>query len=191
VAQDGIEISTLPGFGGNKEKKTLVALPFQRITRVKYVCRTKLSHSGWCRVTCSNGFDDEQTIDFKVISSNSNLLTKTIAQILKDEYLDNNGVLSDTLRLTLSPIRSTTKLLAGLILFAGLFLWSLLSDAKFFSFTSSFLLSTSLAALVIDYIRLHTVWHPLAKIVVSFFAFCIAFLLFVTAMALVKAFNFF
>jgi hypothetical protein len=125
-------------------------------------------------------------IEFAVVNSEvsgDEPLTRYVTQALEQLKSGGSSESIQPLRLEFPVIRPTTKLLYGVGLFAGLLIWTALAGSAIFAAISSFLLFASLAAIVIDAIRLHTGWPPLVKVMASVGAFALAFVLFVTTIA--------
>jgi hypothetical protein len=145
--------------------------------------------------------DQKKTLKFNVVDSGTlngnvyaqhrqNEYTKVIAHTL-EEFKQGRGSLPSLPTLTLSPPGTGKKFVFGIGLFLGIVLaTSSLMVASFFAwFFGAFLTCMSLAALGIDHIRIRTGWHPALKLAVYVALFLVAFVLFITAIALFEVLN--
>jgi hypothetical protein len=147
VTQKAIEISTVPGLYGNKLSTTLKSIPHSRISEVRY-------RHAFLKTRCLVRYEGElgqpETLPAEPIS----LIGPPPSGRLKLLY----GLLLLPFPIVLRLALSGPFDIRGFLIFGTLF---------------GFI---ALGAVGIDYIRLHTAWHPLVKITGAILVFAAAFM---------------
>jgi hypothetical protein len=194
-------ISTWPNLYGNKESRCILTIAHSQILEAEYIRPLLQIGEGKCRLCYRDKSDQEKTLKFSVVDPSTlngnvyaqhqqNEYTKSIAQALEG-FKQGKGNLPSLPNLTLSPPGAGKKIAFGIGLFLGVSLLtgSLVIDNILTWFFGTFLTCTSLAALGIDHVRIRTGWHPAAKVAAYIILFLVAFMLFITAMALFEVLN--
>jgi len=194
VDKDGLEITTWEGLYGNEESRLILALPHSKVITAEYARPLLKSGIGYCRVSYLSETGAEGTLKFSIIDPvtfyHQNSYTEAITRALVD-LKQGRPILPPFQSVpTLKPPKAGIKFLYGLSLFAvPLIMGALAYDSVFLLLLGSMVFFPSVAALGVDFIRLHTGWHPAVKVVVSIVIFCVAFILFVITMGLLEVFN--
>ncbi len=201
IDRDGMEIATWSGLYGNKESCLVLAVTHSRITTIEYTQLLPWVGTGYCRVNYLDESEEEKSFKFHIVDPgilSGNINTKhrqnqaaeAIAIVSMDMKQGRDSRLPFPLVLDFKAPSTGKKFFYSISLFAGFLIVRALAGANVLSwFFGTFLLCMSLAALCIDYFRIHTGWHPLIKLGASVVVFFIAFVLFVTAMTLFEGLN--
>ncbi len=201
IDRDGMEIATWPGLYGNKESSLILAIAHSRITMIEYARPFLQTGVGRCRVNYLDESEEEKSFKFHIVDpgtlsgniyaqSRQNQATEAIASVLMDLRQGKDSLSPFPMVFDFVPPNTGKKFFYGISLFAGFLIVRALAGANVLSwFFGTFLLCTSLAALCIDYFRIHTGWHPLIKLGASVVVFFIAFVLFAIAMTLFEGLN--
>ena len=195
---EGMHIFTWQGVYGNKESKNVISIPFSNVIDIS-------CFNSWmlpvitCHVRYMDSSDKENLLKFRVYDQVSrkgrldgqqreNIYTETAAQALEDLK---QAKATSFPTLTFEPPSATNKLLyAGTIIGVMVLLATFMAGANLESFEFLFQLLgslmsvASLTALGIDYIRIHTGWHPVVKFFVYVALTLTAFVLF-TVLAMI------
>jgi hypothetical protein len=201
INEDETRVLTWPNLYGNKESRCILAIPHSRIVEAEYIRPLLQAGEGKCRLRYLDESSQEQTLKFNVVDpsilngniyaqARQNEYTESVAQALEG-FRRGGSNLPSLPALTLTPPKAGTKLLFGIgLVFGALLLTgSVVVDNILLWFFGTFLACMSAAALGIDHVRIHTGWHPAAKIVVYILIFLVAFIMFITAMALFETLN--
>lgn len=201
ISKSGVEIATWPGLYGNKVSSLILTIPISAIMKTEYLRPLFTSGVGRCRIQYFNEPGEVRSLTFHAVDSGVlsgniyaqqrlNSYTETVVEIL-------TGLKQGKHDLPLLPALTFTqpsalkKLIYGIVavFVGGLLSVGSLLDSILSWFFGTFLLCMSLAALGIDYVRVHTGWHPAVKILVSVGIFLAAFVVFVMAMTLYEVLN--
>jgi len=201
IDEDETRVLTWPNLYGNKESRCILAISHSQIVRTEYIRPLIQAGEGKCKIRYMDESGQEQTLEFNVVDpgtldgniyaqARQNEYTESIAQALEG-FRRGEGDPPSLPALTLTPPRAGNKLMfgVGLVLGALLLTGSVVVDNILFWFFGTFLACMSAAALGIDHVRIHTRWHPVAKIAACTGIFLASFIIFVTAMALFEVLN--
>jgi hypothetical protein len=201
VDRSGLEVATLENLFGNKESHPVLKVKLTEITSAMYIPPRFLSNVGYCMIRYLDNSGQAQTLKFRVLCQGAfegnivavllqNRETEAIAMVLEELTKERICLLPWPVTLSFTPPNTARKFFFGLSLFALMLATAALwGKSAFLWFFGTFLLCMSLAAVSIDYIRIRTGWHWVVKTFVYVAVFLVAFVSFVTAMALFETIN--
>jgi hypothetical protein len=201
VTADDIKVLTWPGLYDNKDSKCVLVIPHSSIRNSEYVAPMLMAGEGRCIVRYLDESGEERKLRFNAVDQSA-LSGNIYAQSRQNEYTENVAHAINELgqgmvflpslpSLTLKPPSTTKKLFfgIGIVFGGGMAAASLAANSIFIGFFGAFVLCMSLAALGIDYVRIHTGWHPILKVVAYIGIFLVAFVLFAAAITLLEVLN--
>jgi hypothetical protein len=187
-----MQITTWQGVYGNRESRVVLTVPFSQVIDTEctdwlllpvVTCRLRYKDAtGKERVLKLRAFDQASHNGRLDGQQRENKYTEAVAEALENLR---QGKEAELPALEFEPSGSMHKLLAaGAILGAIVALASVISGDGLAALgfigrlLGSLLFSASVAALGIDLVRIHTGWHPVAKIVAYVLFVLVAFVLF-------------
>jgi hypothetical protein len=179
----GITAATIDGFFGNTVSMPILRIPRDALIEAQYLPRRLRGDR--CQVRYRDLEKREQQLTFVAVHPDAMVtysITALAAQVLED--IRSGKVNSEPIRFdySLAPVRPLVKLLIVPIAFAAVIVCP-----NIVRFGSASIVVTlwfvglaicaGLAATAIDHVRIHTGWHPVAKITASVAALVGAFCL--------------
>jgi hypothetical protein len=195
VDDNRTEIATWPGLYGNEESKLLLAIPHPSLIAAEYARPLLQVGTGYCKVRYVDESGKENSLKFNVVDPDlsgeyrqavqQNRYTEAVAKTLVDLKQGKSGLPPYPATLTFTPPSSKKKFLYVLALFGPLMIiGGLVLGSDFALLGGVLIFPPALAALGIDYVRLHTGWHPVVKVGASILIFLLMFIGFGIAVTL-------
>ena len=185
IDSQDVAIATWKDIYGNQTSETVLKIPMSAISNVEYKYSSR--GSGQLKLTFSDEVGASKSLALFAVDSqahrNQNQLTKLMVNAVESFQNGENNM--PPLEIALTPPSLKGKFIFGFSLFTMQFLIAIFSRniESLFVF-GAFVVFPSLVALVIDYMRNHTNWSLIKKIVVSVIAFCAMFGLLVSTIVL-------
>jgi hypothetical protein len=189
ITQNGLEVATMQGFFGNQQSRPLISVTRRSILEVTYR-PPSITRTGQCCVKYADQPSTTKTLAFTLMNPAATLdypMTQTIAELIEDMRLGKENAIPENHQVVLAPVKPVTKLIVGALVLGGLWSVALATRQGAALFVLSFFLSVSIAAMVGDYVRLRTGWHPLIKLMAVLLAAVGALALFVAVWFILQA----
>jgi len=195
ITTAGITITTWSGLYGNRESRCVLGVASEQITSIHYQPPLLANGDGKCEARYVDAAGQERKLTIHVVDqgvlagnlaaqARQNTYTETLTEVLLGLQHGSNK-LPELPNLTLKIPNASKKLLYGtgtVILIGVLSAGAAAFDKHFLAVFSPFILWMGIGALGIDYVRVHTGWHPLIKLLV---AVVIIFIVFVTLVGVI------
>lgn len=180
ITPDGITVTTWPGLYGNKESVCVLEIDPEQIVHAQYHAPLLDAGEGNCKVRYVNEDGVEQGFKLHIVDpallsgdvfaqAMQNAYTETLAAVLQGMQ-HGASALPALPNLTLKVPNASQKLLYGIgaiLLGLVLTIGAVVFNNVFLTFSAPFLLCVSVGALGVDYVHVHTGWHPLVKLLIA------------------------